>query len=141
MAPTLSEHVVGSALGSRTRPVGRTAWFSQRSPQTRMTLMPERDNLEAILRRAGQGDAEAWRVLVDTYSGRVFGLIRAQCNDTDLADEITQSTFCTIVAKIGSYTELGKFEQWLFRIAMNRLRDEMRRRKRQARPMDDDTLA
>lgn len=106
-----------------------------------MTSMPERDNLEAILRRAGQGDAEAWRVLVDTYSGRVFGLIRAQCNDTDLADEITQSTFCTIVAKIGSYTELGKFEQWLFRIAMNRLRDEMRRRKRQARPMDDETLA
>jgi RNA polymerase sigma-70 factor (ECF subfamily) len=71
----------------------------------------------------------------------VFGLIRAQCGNADLAEEITQSTFCTVVSKIDSYTELGKFEPWLFRIAMNRLRDEMRRRKRHARPVEDEALA
>ena len=96
--------------------------------------------LEAILKRASRGDQDAWRILVETYSARVFGLIRAHCGSPDLAEEITQSAFCTVVAKIGSYTELGRFEQWLFRIAMNRLRDEMRRRKRQARPMEDQTL-
>ncbi|MCI0364661.1 MAG: RNA polymerase sigma factor [Phycisphaerales bacterium] len=101
----------------------------------------DRDSLESMLRRASAGDQAAWRVLVDTYSARVFGLIRAQCNSADLAEEITQSTFCTIVVKIGGYTELGKFEQWLFRIAMNRLRDEMRRRKRQARPVEDEALS
>ena len=79
--------------------------------------------------------------MVHAYSARVFSLIRAQCSNNDLAEEITQSTFCTVVAKIGSYTELGKFEQWLFRIAMNRLRDEMRRRKRQARPVEDESLS
>ena len=42
--------------------------------------------------------------------------------------------------KIGQYTEVGRFEAWLFRIAMNRLRDEMRRRKRQARPVEDEVL-
>ena len=96
--------------------------------------------LEAILKRAARGDQNAWRILVETYTARVFGLIRAQCGSPDLAEEITQSAFCTVVAKIGSYTELGRFEQWLFRIAMNRLRDEMRRRKRQARPMEDQAL-
>jgi RNA polymerase sigma-70 factor (ECF subfamily) len=101
----------------------------------------EREELEHMLRRASEGDQDAWRLIVDVYSGRVFGLIRAQCNSVDLAEEITQSTFCTVVAKIESYTELGRFEQWLFRIAMNRLRDEMRRRKRQARPVEDDALA
>jgi RNA polymerase sigma-70 factor (ECF subfamily) len=89
---------------------------------------------------AAAGDECAWRVLINAYSARVFGLIRVQCNNADLAEEITQSTFCTVVAKIGFYTELGKFEQWLFRIAMNRLRDEMRRRKRQAKPVEDETL-
>lgn len=93
-----------------------------------------------MLKRAAKGDQDAWRVLVETYSSRVFGLIRAQCGSADLAEEITQSAFCTVVAKIGDYSELGKFEQWLFRIAMNRLRDEMRRRKRQARPTEDQTL-
>lgn len=99
-----------------------------------------RTALESTLRMAAAGDQRAWRVLVETYSSRVFGLIRAQCGSTDLAEEITQSAFCTVVAKIGDYTEVGKFEQWLFRIAMNRLRDEMRRRKRQARPVEDEAL-
>jgi RNA polymerase sigma-70 factor (ECF subfamily) len=110
------------------------------APLKGMTRNPERQTLELTLRRAAAGDELAWRDLVEAYSARVFGLIRAQCNNADLAEEITQSTFCTIVAKIGGYTELGKFEQWLFRIAVNRLRDEMRRRKRQARPVEDESL-
>jgi RNA polymerase sigma-70 factor (ECF subfamily) len=100
----------------------------------------DKEAFQETLRRAAAGDQEAWRVIVDMYSRRVFGLIRAQCGNADLAEEITQSTFCTIVAKIGSYTEQGKFESWLFHIAMNRLRDEMRRRKRQAQPVEEETL-
>lgn len=98
------------------------------------------ETLEATLQRAAVGDESAWRQLVETYTPRVYGLIRAQCGNADLAEEITQSTFCTIVAKIGRYAELGRFESWLFRIAMNRLRDEMRRRKRQANPVQSETL-
>jgi RNA polymerase sigma-70 factor (ECF subfamily) len=93
-----------------------------------------------LLRRAAAGEEAAWRAIVEVYHRRVFGLIRAQCGDTELAEDITQSTFCTVVAKIGSYAEEGKFESWLFHIAMNRLRDEMRRRRRQARPVETDTL-
>ena len=105
-----------------------------------MSQDPEKQTLQLTLQRAAQGDQEAWRSLIETYSPRVFGLIRAQCNNADLAEEITQSTFCTIAEKIGGYTETGRFESWLFRIAINRLRDEMRRRKRHARPMEDEKL-
>ena len=101
---------------------------------------PAKDTLEATLQRAARGDESAWRVIVDSYSPRVYGLLRAQCGNADLAEEITQSAFCTIVARIGQYTEVGRFEAWLFRIAMNRLRDEMRRRKRQAVPVEDQAL-
>ena len=106
-----------------------------------MSQMPDKGTLQTTLRRAAAGDEDAWRVIVQAYSRRVFGLIRAQCGDANLAEEITQSTFCTIVSKIDSYTELGKFEAWLFRIAVNRLRDEMRRRRRQAIPVEDEALA
>jgi len=98
------------------------------------------DNLQDLLSRASGGEDDAWRDIVEAYSPRVFGLIRAQCGDPDLAEEITQSTFCTMASKIDSYTELGKFEQWLFRIAMNRLRDELRRRRRQAVPVETEAL-
>jgi len=95
--------------------------------------------LKEMLRDAAAGDAEAWRQLVFAYTPRVFGLLVKQCGDRDLAEEITQATFVRIVAKLGSYEEQGRFEPWLFRIAMNRLRDEMRRRKRQATPMSGDS--
>ncbi len=106
-----------------------------------MSPPPEKETLEATLQRAAGGDEAAWRQIVEMYTPRVYGLIRAQCGRPDLAEEITQSTFCTVVAKIGRYTELGRFESWLFRIAVNRLRDEMRRRRRQANPTDTETLA
>ncbi|MCH8822798.1 MAG: RNA polymerase sigma factor [Planctomycetes bacterium] len=105
-----------------------------------MSQTPENETLQENLQRAAEGDEDAWRDIVETYSYRVFGLIRAQCGNNELAEEITQSTFCTVVMKIGQYTEVGRFEAWLFRIAMNRLRDEMRRRKRQARPVEDEVL-
>jgi RNA polymerase sigma-70 factor, ECF subfamily len=121
---------------------GRTGALAAEPPQRMTPPSPasDRDALQGMLRRAATGDQWAWRDIVNTYSSRVFGLIRAQCADPDLAEEITQSTFCTIVTKIASYTELGKFEPWLFRIAMNRLRDEMRRRKRQAHAVEDQAL-
>jgi len=106
-----------------------------------MSPPPAKEALERTLQRAAGGDETAWRRIVEAYGPRVFGLIRAQCGNVELAEEITQSAFCTIVTRIGQYTELGRFESWLFRIAMNRLRDEMRRRKRQARPVETEALA
>ncbi|MEO1130034.1 MAG: sigma-70 family RNA polymerase sigma factor [Planctomycetota bacterium] len=67
---------------------------------------------------------------------------RSRCRSDELAEEVAQSVFATVASKLGSgqYAERGKFEAWLFRVAMNRLRDEMRRRKRQAAPADPGTL-
>lgn len=92
--------------------------------------------LDSVLARAAAGDSDAWATLVASYSKRVYGLLVRQCSDRELAEEITQATFVKVVGHIGLYREQGKFEPWLFRIAMNRLRDEMRRRGRQARTMD-----
>ncbi len=88
--------------------------------------------IDQTLRAAIEGDQSAWRELVESYSGRVYGLLLRQCRNAELAEEITQATFVKIVSKLPDYDEQGRFEWWLFRIAINRLRDEMRRRKRQA---------
>jgi RNA polymerase sigma-70 factor, ECF subfamily len=105
-----------------------------------MTHDEDKLYVQKLLIRAADGEEQAWREIVDRYTTRVFGLLRAQCGDGDLAEEITQMTFCRIAAKIGSYSEAGKFEAWLFRIAMNILRDEMRRRQRHATPTEDQAL-
>lgn len=92
--------------------------------------------LDELLLAAGKGDAQAWRGLIEAYSGRVYSLLAGRCGDRELAEELTQGTFVKVVGKLKGYREIGKFEAWLFRIAMNLLRDEMRRRKRQALSID-----
>jgi len=101
----------------------------------------EAREVERLLRLAAGGDSAAWRSIVSFYAPRVFGILRAQCRDDELAEEIAQSTFCTLATKIASYVESGRFEPWLFQIAMNRLRDEMRRRTRHARSAGEETFA
>lgn len=99
-------------------------------------------DLPALLASAGRGDEAAWRRLLDLYSRRVFALVKSRCKRDDVAEEITQSVFVTIAAKLGTggYGEQGRFESWLFRIAMNRVRDEVRRSRTRAGSADPATL-
>ncbi len=110
----------------------------------RQTVHPEPDpDLPGILARAAAGDESAWRKLIDLFSRRVFALAKSRCRDTGLAEEITQSVFATVASKLptGEYAEQGKFESWIFRVTMNRLRDEMRRVRRHASPTDPEGFA
>lgn len=96
------------------------------------------DEVARLLAAASTGDESAWREIIARYGKRVFALAKSRCQRSDLAEEVTQSVFATVAAKLGTggYTERGRFESWLFRVAMNRVRDEMRRLKRQADPTD-----
>lgn len=107
------------------------------------TLMSSSDRISQVLARAAAGEEQAWREIVEAYSRRVYALLRARCGDPELAEEMTQSCFCTVAVKLaqGGYLEQGKFEAWLFRIALNRLRDEKRRQARQAVPLEHGPLA
>ena len=106
-----------------------------------MSSDSDKTRLQNTLRRIADGDESAWREIIDAYGSRVYALLFSRCRNAELAEEITQSTFCTVVTKFDSYVEAGKFESWLFRIAMNRLRDEMRRRGRHAVPVAQEAFS
>ncbi|MBX3322663.1 MAG: sigma-70 family RNA polymerase sigma factor [Phycisphaeraceae bacterium] len=95
---------------------------------------PQPKELTDLLARAAQGEDDAWRQLIAQYSRRIFALCRSRLNSVELAEEITQSVFVTVARKVteGGYIESGRFEPWLFRVVMNRIRDEIRRRNRAA---------
>lgn len=97
----------------------------------------------AVLVAAAAGDNRAWETLVGVYGRRVYALVRSRLRQPEVAEEITQSVFATVAAKLttGEYAESGKFEPWLFRIAVNRVRDEIRRQRRHSETVDSDMLA
>ncbi|MDX2147172.1 MAG: sigma-70 family RNA polymerase sigma factor [Planctomycetota bacterium] len=99
-------------------------------------------DLAGLLSRAAGGDAAAWRGLIDLYGRRVYAMVKSRVGGAELAEEITQSVFATIAVKLArqEYVEQGRFEPWLFRVAMNRVRDEARRARRQASPTPPEAL-
>ncbi|MFO0861835.1 MAG: sigma-70 family RNA polymerase sigma factor [Phycisphaerales bacterium] len=99
--------------------------------------------ISAILLAASRGDESAWRRIVDLYARRVFALAQARLRNPEVAEEIAQSVFATLAAKLvgGGYAEQGKFEPWLFRIASNRIRDEQRRHRRHPTTHDTELIS
>jgi RNA polymerase sigma-70 factor (ECF subfamily) len=96
-------------------------------------------DLPALLAEAAGGNEEVWRRIVELYGRRVFAMARSRRLRPDVAEEITQSVFATVAIKLrdaGGYSEQGRFESWLFRITINRVRDEIRRLQRHAEPTD-----
>ena len=94
-----------------------------------------------IVARAALGEESAWEELLGLYSRRVFAMARSRLRSDELAEEITQSVFVTVATKLtqpdsnaSGYSEQGRFEPWLFRITMNRVRDLCRKRSRHATP-------
>jgi RNA polymerase sigma-70 factor (ECF subfamily) len=49
----------------------------------------------------------------------------------DVAEELVQETFMRVVRNLAAYDDRGRFEAWVFRIAANLARDQVRRRRRQ----------
>lgn len=96
------------------------------------------DALASLVARAALGEERAWEELVRLYAGRVYALAQSRLRRPDLAEEITQSVFVTLATKLKDqqYDEQGRFEPWLFRVTMNRVRDTARRLKRQAGMLD-----
>jgi len=98
--------------------------------------------LAALLARAARGEEEAWVEIVRRYAGRLFALARSRGMSEEGSEEIAQSVLVRVAERLrdGGYEESGRFEPWLFRIAINRVRDEARRRSRQAIPTDPAAL-
>ncbi len=102
----------------------------------------EAARLPGLLSRGAQGDPAAWREIVGLYARRVFAMAFSRLRNREQAEEIAQSVLATVAMKLkaGDYAEQGKFESWLMRVTMNRIRDEARRVRRQATPTDPAVL-
>ena len=78
-----------------------------------------------------QGNARAFEWLYERHKGWLLRMLQGKCRAShcslDLADDIAQETWLVIVRTSGQYQATAKFTTWLFRLAQQRLIDQMRR--------------
>ena len=88
-------------------------------------LPSDRELIDRTL--AGNGDAFA--MIVERFQRKIFRVARSIVRDDAEADGITQDTFVQAYTHLAKFEGRAELETWLTRIAINRSRDALRRRR------------
>ena len=95
---------------------------------------------DALVRLYAEGNNSAFDVLLDRYEQRIFSYISFIVHNQEVAEDIFQETFMKAIVTIqqGRYTENGRFQAWLTRIAHNLIIDFFRQCKNENCVSNDD---
>ena len=85
---------------------------------------------EQLIKDFQAGDSRAFEELVERYKNRIYNFIYRFVNDVSLAEDLTQDTFLKLFTHKDSYREIAKFSTWLYTIAQNLAKTELRKRNR-----------
>jgi RNA polymerase sigma-70 factor (ECF subfamily) len=85
---------------------------------------------EDLMARAALDDEKAFTELVRRYQTRVIHLVSRLLNDREVSEDIAQEVFVRVHLHRKNYRTGSKFSTWLFTIAANLAKNEIRRRKR-----------
>lgn len=89
--------------------------------------------IDVIVRRAQQGDPDAFGVLYDTHAPRIHAVCLRLSGDPAQASELLQDTFVRAWERLGTFRGESQFGTWLHRLAVNVVFQQGRaaRRRRQ----------
>lgn len=80
--------------------------------------------------RVGEGDREAFRLLVERYKDSLVNYLSKIAGNRERAEDFAQDTFLRLFTHAHNYQERGQLVGYLFRIATNLVRSEGRRTQR-----------
>jgi RNA polymerase sigma-70 factor (ECF subfamily) len=75
------------------------------------------------------GDIQAYGVLVGKYQGLLFNLALRMTGSVEEAEDTAQSSFIMIYEKLDSFDPGRSFRNWAYTIALNKIRNTLRRKK------------
>jgi RNA polymerase sigma-70 factor (ECF subfamily) len=101
---------------------------------------------QILLLRCQIGDRDALAELIDRYSRPLRYFINRLLGSNEMAEDVFQDTWLTVIRRIQSLKEVDAFPTWLYRIARNKVYQRLRKRKNLSElnenitvPNDDDS--
>ena len=85
---------------------------------------------ERLIEKFQNGEVNAYNELVKRYKDRLLNFIYRFLNDIDRSEDLVQDTLIKLYTHKNSYKEVAKFSTWLYTIAANLARTELRKIKR-----------
>ena len=81
-----------------------------------------------LVARARDGDRAAFDQLVIRHQDRVYNMALRMLGHPDDALDLAQEVFLSAYRALGGFEAKAAFSTWLYRVTVNRCRDELRRR-------------
>jgi RNA polymerase sigma-70 factor (ECF subfamily) len=89
----------------------------------------EQKSDDALIMLFQNGEQEVFRYLVERYREKVRNVIFSIFNDADQVDDISQEVFIKVYHALPNFRFESSFYTWVYRIAVNKCRDELRKKK------------
>ncbi|MGG1662725.1 RNA polymerase sigma factor [Brevibacillus sp. NRS-1366] len=83
-----------------------------------------------IIAEVLQGNKGAYALIVNKYKGKIASILQRSLGHSHEAEDIVQEVFIKAYYSLPDYRPNHSFSAWLYRIAINRGIDELRKRKR-----------
>jgi len=90
----------------------------------------KRPSDEDLIERFQKGDLYAFDLIVKRYKDQLLNFVFRFVGNQEEAEDIVQETFLRVYRKRKAYKRIAKFSTWIYTIAGNLSRTELRRRKR-----------
>src|SRR6185369_1913849 len=95
------------------------------------------DDSDAVaVARAQAGDQDAFGLLVERHSIRLFQMVYRMTGNEQDAEDVVQESFLRAYRQLNRFESRAGFRTWLHRIAANCALDLLRKRKRQDQQVD-----
>ncbi len=100
-------------------------------------------NMDILVKQLKTGSQEAWKMIVDNYSKKVYNIALNFVGNRDEAADITQDIFLKLYNNIEKFNhEEGNLTSWLLTLSRNYCIDYWRKNKYHRKNLElDDTLA
>ncbi len=85
---------------------------------------------EVLIKQFQDGDVRSYNEIVHRYKDRLLNFIYGFLHDLDKSEDLVQDTLLKVYTHKHSYQEIAKFSTWLYTIAGNLARTELRKLKR-----------
>jgi len=95
-----------------------------------MTKETEKDIDYDLIRAVQNGDLVAFDRLVDRYKSRLMSVIGRMLSSREEAEDVVQETFIRVYQHRQSFNFQHCFSTWIYTIALNLARNELRKRKK-----------
>jgi RNA polymerase sigma-70 factor (ECF subfamily) len=84
---------------------------------------------EVLINRCRRGDERSFDILFDRYKARIYSFILRFVKDQKTAEDMFQETFIRVFRKARYFRHRAKFSTWLYTIAANLCKDELKKRR------------